>query len=98
MIVDEETYCNNDAEETELLEGNCLAQVLNQYESQAFNDGPIAQAVQHRAEVNTTTVINAEPVQGQRLLANAGPNQNVQNSYCQDPMFMKNYGQEMEQS
>ena len=77
MIVDEETYCNNDADEIELLEGNSLGRVLDQYQPQAFNDGPIAQEVQHRGEVNATTSIHAEPVQSQRLLANAGPNQNV---------------------
>ena len=77
MIVDEETYCNNDADETELLEGNSLGRVLDQYQPQALHDGPIAQVVQHREEVNATTSIHAEPVQSQRLLANAGPNQNV---------------------
>lgn len=45
MIVDEETYCNNDADETELLEANCLGRVIDQYKTQAFNDGPIAQVV-----------------------------------------------------
>ena len=77
MIVDEETYCNNDADETELLEENCLGRVLDQYEPQAFNNGPITQVVQHREEVNTTSSIHSQPVQSQRLLANAGPNQNV---------------------
>ena len=28
MIVDEETYCNNDADETELHEENCLGRAL----------------------------------------------------------------------
>ena len=45
MVVDEETYYNNDADETEMLEGNCLGRVLDQYESQTFNDGPTPQAV-----------------------------------------------------
>ena len=55
MIVDEETYCNNDGDETELHEENCLGRVLDQYEPQAFNNGPITQVVQHREEVNTTS-------------------------------------------
>ena len=29
MIVDEETYHNYDADETELLEGNCLGRVID---------------------------------------------------------------------
>ena len=77
MIVDEETYYNNDADETEMLEGNCLGRVLDQYESQTFNDGPSAQAVQHHEELSATVPIHSESVQSQRLFANAGPNQSV---------------------
>ena len=45
MVVDEETHYNFDADETEMLEDNCLGRVLDRYESQTFNDGPTPQAV-----------------------------------------------------
>ena len=77
MVVDEETCYNNDADETEMLEENCLGRVLDQYESQTFNDGPTPQAIQQREELRAPVLIHAEPVQSQRLLANSGPNQNV---------------------
>ena len=98
MIVDEESCCNYDPDETEMHDGKGLGQMLEEYEEQAFVGENVPHPVQKLQASSASLVVQARSDEIQRLMPNVENNPIVSNTYCQDPMFMNNYGQEIERS